>query len=220
MRAFRVCVVGLTLFAWLVGAACGATVTYRKQVLGAKTLVTPVVRGVSAEVGEVVNEALAALVEDEVMALADVEEPRQLIVQGKAELKRGALLSFSFTGMVDFEGAAHPSSSRRGITFDSRTGDEILLEDLFLPGAGWRDAVNWLVSCEIDRQVEDEGLMVFDDEEYPDVLEYSDQFFLRPGELVLFWTDTQFTPHASGQPEFALPIGDLEQYLRPEYSSW
>ena len=50
--------------------------------------------------------------------------------------------------------------------------------------------------------------------------EYAEQFFLRPGALVIFWTDTQFSPHACGQPEFILPRGAFESLLRPEYASW
>lgn len=210
---------GLFLVAFLAGGAWGAEVTYHKEVEGAKTLVTPVVKVESGATDAAVNSALKALIEQEVVDLADETEPHELIVEGRAELLGKALLSFSFEGMVYFMGAAHPSSSRRGATFDAGTGDMLSLEDLFLPDTNWEGSLNECLFEAIDRQVAEEGLSVFNDE-YPDVSEYHDQFFLRPGEFVFFWTDTQFSPHACGQPEFVVSRSDLEHLLRKKYAHW
>lgn len=199
------------------GAAMGATVTYRKETTGATTLTIPVVKGVNKAANEAVNAALASMVREEVKALADDVEAKELVIRGKAELLEGALLSFSFEGMVYFQGAAHPSSDRLGATFDALSGKKISLEELFLPGTNWQEILDaWLFQV-IDQQVAGEEIMVFDDD-YPYLSEYADQFFLRPGELVFFWTDTQFTPHASGQPEFVVPRFVVEHLLRPEYA--
>lgn len=198
------------------GAAMGATVTYREETDGGKTLTIPEVKGVNSTANEAVNNYLAAMAREEVKALAGDEDAAELIIRGKAELLEGPLLSFSFDCMVYFKGAAHPSSDRLGATFDALSGKKIPLEELFLPGTNWWEVLNaWLFQV-IDQQVAGDEIMVFDDK-YPELSEYRDQFFLRPGELVFFWTDTQFTPHASGQPEFVVPRFVLEHMLRPEY---
>ena len=216
----RAALAGWMLVMWLAGGAWGASVTFRQEVVGAVTTETPVVhRGSMPGADAAMNDALAAAVREEVRALADVAEPRELIVRSAAELQGGALWSFSLEGMVDFEGAAHPSSSRRGITFDAASGKVLSLADLFLPGTDWARVVNGPLFAAIDRQVASEELMVFE-EAHPDVATYADQFFLRPGKLVVFWTDTQFAPHASGQPEFELPCEAFAAFLRPEYVSW
>lgn len=201
------------------GAAFGATATYREETSGGKTLAIPVVKGVNSTANDAVNAALADLVREEVKALADDVEAEELLVKGKAELLEGPLLSFSFDCMVYFKGAAHPSSDRLGATFDALTGRPISLVELFRPGTNWKDELNARIAGVIDEQVAAEEIMVFDDN-YPDLSEYADQFYLRPGELVFFWTDTQFTPHASGQPEFAVPGSAVEHLLRSEYAGW
>ena len=201
------------------GAALGATVTYREETDGGKTLTIPVVHGVNRTANDLINAALADMAAAEIEALTGGEEAEELLVQGKAELLEGRLLSFSFDCMVYFKGAAHPSSDRLGATFDSLTGRQISLAELFRPGTDWKDELNAQIARVIDGQVAAEELMVFDDN-YPDLSEYADQFFLRRGELVFFWTDTQFTPHASGQPEFAVPKAEVEHLLRSEYAGW
>ncbi|MDI9370532.1 MAG: DUF3298 domain-containing protein [Synergistaceae bacterium] len=219
MRACRVCVAVLILAVLMAGVACGATVTYRKQVDGVRTTVTPVIGGMSPEVERAVNEALESLVEAEVASATSEEEPMEHVMEGLAELVGASLLSFSFYEMVCYEWAAHPSSRMWGITFDSATGDEILLGDLFIAGSDWRDSVDRLVRREVARQEAEEGLVLGDDG-CPDLSRYSDQFFLRPGRLVFFWMIYQFTPPCCGHPEFELPISELMPYLNPDYSPW
>lgn len=214
----RTYLAGCLLMMCLTGAAWGATVTYREEVSGAVKTVVPVVQGSGGEADAAVNASLAALVEDQVRSLKD-GDPRELIVESRAELLEGPLWSFSLEGMVDFEGAAHPSSAKRGVTFDAASGKALSLQDLFLPGTDWARVVDAQLFPAIDRQVAENDLMLFD-EGHPDVATYADQFFLRPGALVVFWTDTQFAPHACGQPEFVLPRSAFSPVLRPEYASW
>ncbi len=121
--------------------------------------------------------------------------------------------------MVYFKGAAHPSSDRLGATFDALTGRSISLAELFRPGTDWKDELNSHIARVIVGRVAAEEIIVFEDN-YPDLSEYANQFYLRPGELVFFWKDTQFTPHASGQPEFAVPKSAVEHLLRSEYAGW
>jgi len=214
----KIYLAGWALAVFLAGTAWGATVAYREELSGGVKTTVPVIQGSKGEADAAVNASLAALVEDQVRSLKD-GDPRELIVEGRAELLEGPLWSFSFEGMVDFEGAAHPSSTKKGATFDAASGRALSLEELFLPGTDWARAVNAQLALAIDRQVAEDDLMLFD-EGAPDVAEYAEQFFLRPGALVIFWTDTQFSPHACGQPEFILPRGAFESLLRPEYASW
>lgn len=218
MRMCRACVAGLLLAVLMAGVACGATVTYRKQVDGVRTVITPVVGGTIPEVARAVNGTLESMMEAELSEFID-EELMELVVEGRAELVGGSLLSFALDVWYFGLGAVHPTGWRGGITFDAATGREVVLEDLFLPGSGWYYAVDSLARREVARQELEEELALYD-EGCPDLSQYSDQFFLRPGRLVFFWSDYQFAPHSSGQPEFELPIRELTPYLNPRYAPW
>lgn len=111
----------------------------------------------------------------------------------------------------EFTGGAHEILSRRAVTIDLSSNKELTLADLFIDDK-WRTFVN----CKLSEMVEK------DSEKYSVLWEkpviMSDQgFYIDGASLVIYYPPYELSYYARGFVDFAIPLSELEGYIKTEY---
>lgn len=124
----------------------------------------------------------------------------------EAHLEGGRLISVSMQLSGFRRGMAHPMHFRRSLTADIQTGIVYSLADLF-SDAGYIEAI----SLHVRRGIESKDIPTLRPFERID----PDQpFFLRPGELVVYFELYDLAPYVWGFPEFAVPVDAIRRLLK------
>lgn len=168
-----------------------------------------------SEVQAKLNEALASGVQawvDEIASAAEIflEEveagsfpnylPFTLWVDYETQYNKGGLLSL-VVSIYAYTGGAHGMTHWEPLNLDLTTGRHLTFADLF-PDKGSRSAMAEVVEARIKAEPEIFFLEGFDSSMFSE----SQTFYLREGEIVVFFGLYEIAPYSSGIQEFALPV--------------
>lgn len=145
------------------------------------------------------------------IAAAEYHWPTELCLNYTVTYNQQSLLSILFDDYI-YMGGAHGSTLRTGYTVDIKTGTSYALKDLFAPGT---DYVS-LLSVEIDKQIRAQELPVL--VPFTKIRDNQD-FYIKDGNLVIYFQQYELMPYAAGFPEFSIPMASLSSVLAPDVAA-
>lgn len=127
------------------------------------------------------------------------------------------IISLSFFEYV-FSGGAHPNNVTQYYNFDLFTGQQIGLDDIFMPG--YEDELNRIGEYHFrllrripeNEKLEDYGFF-FPTEGFS----INDNFAINGQELIFYFNSYEIAPYSMGPSEIHIPLYELSEYLRPEF---
>lgn len=108
-------------------------------------------------------------------------------------------------------GAAHPYSFSQTINFDFATARELILADLFAPGADYLGPISDYCIARLETT---DFFVGFETGAAPDALNYRNWSLTDAGLLISF-DPYQVGPYAAGPQEIAVPYADLATIIDP-----
>jgi len=108
----------------------------------------------------------------------------------------------------EYSGGAHPLSYCSYYSFDLQTGNQIMLDDILLPGAGTR-----LNKIGEPIFIEKYGVDGWSFE--PGHFEFNSNYAIMPGGLLFVFGQYEIGPYAAGMPEVFLPFKTIEELVKP-----
>ncbi|MBS0386152.1 MAG: DUF3298 domain-containing protein [Proteobacteria bacterium] len=125
------------------------------------------------------------------------------------------LISVRFDMSQDALGAAHPSSSSKGVTVLMGEGRELAERDVFRTDSRWQDFITQRAVSELARQFQEDGFTP----PQRDVRETATKPHLwlisERGLTILFPPYSFGAPYVMGGTEVTIPWADLRPYLNP-----
>jgi hypothetical protein len=124
----------------------------------------------------------------------------------------GNLLSLKFEIMTYIQGAAHPGTHSRTVTYDLEAGADVRLEQLFLPGSDYLGTIARYCIAQLERR--DIGFEAFSDGAQP-VSENYGSWNITPDGLLITFDEYQVAAYAAGPQEVAVPYAELQSVIDP-----
>lgn len=114
-----------------------------------------------------------------------------------------------------FTGGAHGSTDRRPYNFDLQTGQPLKLADIFLPGYDFPGIINQEISARIATEPDNyfPGEMGFQG------IRDDQGFYIKDGQLVVYFAQYEIAPYAAGMPEFTFPLSQFWEGLNARFLS-
>lgn len=128
----------------------------------------------------------------------------------------GKVLTYDVLGYWYGFGAAHPNSFQNSYYFDSETGDQFIISDLFKNDTQWLDALIALID---DAFMSNNDMYLFIDQQTPKdqrLKTFKEAHFevvLTEQGLKVYYPEYEIAPYAAGYPTFDIPYSDLEPYF-------
>jgi Protein of unknown function (DUF3298) len=168
------------------------------------------------------NDAMVALVQEEVDSFKQNIQnlPVTPIVVGSSlQIKftqvspPGNLLSLKFTISYYMDGAAHPGSTSRSVTYDLEAGQFVNLDQLFLRGSDYLGTISaycikTLKASEIGEVIDETGAQ-------PTVDNYRNWNVTADGLLITF-DEYQVAAYAAGPQQVTVPYSELAAIIDPQ----
>lgn len=113
------------------------------------------------------------------------------------------LIVYSFTG------GAHGMTIVKSLTFNTKTGKEYALKDLFKPDSNYEKKLSAIIQKDIKRwdiQLLDEFKGIRPDQD----------FYIADTSLIVYFQLYEISPYVQGFPYFPIPILDLADIIKPE----
>jgi len=122
----------------------------------------------------------------------------------------GNLLSLKFQIMIYIQGAAHPGTHSRTVTYDLEAGSDVRLADLFLPGSDYLERIaNY---CIAQLSTRDIGFEASSSGAQPLPENYGDWNITSDGLLITF-DEYQVAAYAAGPQEVIVPYAELQSVI-------
>lgn len=153
-----------------------------------------------------INDSMLALAADRAQQVSAA-----IFTKYRIEYNRNSLFSLRMEFYDLYEGEESARLETIYMTYDVQTGQLCALRDLFdQEDERWRGVMPDIITA----QAEARGITLL-----CDVMPITDgqQFFLTEGEVVLVYQLYEIATYAAGEPEFALPISQLGEFI-PEDS--
>ncbi len=125
----------------------------------------------------------------------------------------GHILSLQFNIYVYADGAAHPNSYARSFTYDLEKGQEISLEQLFLPGSNYLQTISQICATELSKR--DIGFEMSSDGAKPTPENYRVWNITADGLLITF-NPYQVAAYAAGPQVVTIPYAALKTIIDPQ----
>ena len=106
-----------------------------------------------------------------------------------------------------YMGGAHQELERISDTWDFSTGRQLHLDDITALTPDTLKGLQTSIKQQIAERLKESPGSYFED--YPYLLRNNfnqSQFFLRPGQIVIYYQQYEIAPYATGIPEFSIPI--------------
>jgi hypothetical protein len=124
----------------------------------------------------------------------------------------GNLISLRFQIMIYIEGAAHPVTHTRTVTYDLEAGADVRLTQLFLPGSDYLERVaNYCITQLSTRNI---GFESFSNGAQPFPENYGNWNITHDGLLITF-DEYQVAAYAAGPQEVVVPYAELQSVIDP-----
>jgi len=130
---------------------------------------------------------------------------------------RGArTVSYIYTVNED-TGGAHGNTTFQTFTFDTQTGANVALKDLFVPGAPYLATLSSLSRAKLPAILGDmTDTQMLTDGTTPDETNFAN-FYIENSDFVLLFSPYQVAAYAAGPQTLRIPLSDLSHILKPEY---
>ena len=125
-------------------------------------------------------------------------------------------VSYIFTTSED-TGGAHPNPFFTTFTFDTTTGKQLALGELFTPGADYLGTLSKIARAELPTiigQYADQEMIA--DGTMPDTNNFQN-FFVDNATLDILFDPSVVAAYAAGPQTLQIPLSDLASILKPEY---
>lgn len=126
-------------------------------------------------------------------------------------------VSYIFTTYEDTLGA-HGNLFFRTFTFDTTTGQELALSDLFQSGSDYLARLSGLARTQLPAII-GSGMVstqMLDQGTTPEDKNFSN-FFIDNGDLVILFAPYAVAPYAAGPQTLRIPLSSLSDILNPQY---
>jgi hypothetical protein len=124
----------------------------------------------------------------------------------------GNLISLRFNIMIYIEGSAHPGTHSRTVTYDLEAGQDLKLEQLFLPGSDYLTRIaNYCIAQLKTRNI---GFEAFATGAQPLPENYGNWNITAEGLLITF-DEYQVAAYAAGPQEVIVPYAELQSVIDP-----
>lgn len=131
-------------------------------------------------------------------------------------------VSYIFTTYEDTLGA-HPNTTFKTFTFDTTSGKELALADLFTAGSDYLGTLSTISRAQLPAVIGDAATSdstfatnFIDPGTTPDAKNF-ENFFLDNQTLVVLFPPYSVAPYSSGPQTLYIPIADLTNVLKAEY---
>jgi hypothetical protein len=125
----------------------------------------------------------------------------------------GDLLSFKFEIYINIEGAAHPNTHSRTVTYNLEAGADVRLEQIFLPGSDYLGTIaNY---CIAQLKTRDIGFDAFSSGADPLPENYG-SWNVTPDGLLITFDPYQVAAYAAGPQEVVIPYAELKSIIDPQ----
>ena len=124
----------------------------------------------------------------------------------------GDLISLKFDIYIYIDGAAHPTTHSRVVNYDLEAGEDVMLEQLFLPGSNYLDIIaNYCIAQLKTRNIGFEG---FSSGAQP-LSENYGNWNVTPDGLLITFDEYQVAAYAAGPQEVVVPYAELKSVIDP-----
>lgn len=126
-------------------------------------------------------------------------------------------VSYIFTVYQD-TGGAHPNASFKTFTFDTATGAELSLADLFSANSDYLGTLSTIARAQLPAQIGSELLnaSMLAAGTVPNEQDFQD-WFVDNGTLDILFDPYAVAPYAAGPQTLQIPLSQLKTILKPEY---
>jgi hypothetical protein len=126
---------------------------------------------------------------------------------------KGNLLSLKFQIMIYIQGAAHPGTHARTVTYDLEAGKDVKLADLFLQGSDYLEKIaNY---CVAQLQMRNIGFDPTSSGAQPLPENYGNWNISADG-LIITFDEYQVAAYAVGAQEVVVPYAELQSVIDPQ----
>ncbi|MEG6615826.1 DUF3298 and DUF4163 domain-containing protein [Peptococcaceae bacterium 1198_IL3148] len=140
--------------------------------------------------------------------------PYELIADYDISYNQQGILSLTTT-VYTYTGGAHGGTAKTTYNVDINSGEQISLKSMFKEGVNYKDLINQEISNQIAKEPEiyfsgDMGFKTIADDQ---------NFYITEGKIVVYFSQYEIAPYASGIPEFELQLSQFKDSLKPEYQA-
>jgi len=130
---------------------------------------------------------------------------------GTYEIKNNQrnVLSLSLANYGYHDHAAHGMTYINSLTFDSKTGKQYQLADLFKPGSAYVGRLSQLIK----EQIAHRNILLLNDFKQ---IRPNQDFYIADKTLVIYFQLYEITPYAFGFPMFPISVYDLQDIIRED----
>ncbi len=122
----------------------------------------------------------------------------------------GNIMSIKFDIMIYIEGAAHPNTHSRTVTYDLQAGADISLDQLFMPGSDYLKILSDYSLAQLKPKIADLFTAGLD----PIPSNYL-SWNITPDGLLLTFDAYQVAAYALGPQQVTIPYGELKLVIDP-----
>jgi len=124
----------------------------------------------------------------------------------------GNLVSLKFQIMIYIQGAAHPGTHMRTVTYDLEAGSDVKLDQLFLSGSDYLDKIaNYCIAQLKTRNI---GFEAFSSGAQAAPENYG-IWNITPDGLLITFDEYQVAAYAAGPQEVVVPYTELQSVIDP-----
>ena len=132
----------------------------------------------------------------------------ELLAYYELKTNQRGILSLNII-VYSFTGGAHGMTIIKSLTFDTNTGKQYTLKELFKPGSDYEKKISSIVNQKItDWNIELLGKF--------EGIRSDQDFYIADTVLVIYFQLYEITPYVWGFPYFPIPILDLADIIKPE----
>ena len=170
----------------------------------------PVVRNLSRpDVQLKINHAIVATL-NKLLIEQNFYEPSLVEMVANFEIKNNQRNILSLNLIVySFTGGAHGMTIIKSLTFDTETGKQYTLEELFKPGSNYEKELSDIIRKDI-KKWNIELLGKFEG------IRGDQDFYIADTSIIIYFQLYEITPYVWGFPYFPIPILDIDQIIKPD----
>ena len=133
---------------------------------------------------------------------------RELIANYEIKTNERGVLSLNLI-VYSFTGGAHGMTIIKSLTFDTKTGKQYTLAELFKPGSDYEKVLSAIIA----QKIKDWNIQLLD--EFKGIRSDQD-FYIADTSLVIYFQLYEITPYYWGFPYFPIPILDIASIRKPD----
>lgn len=134
--------------------------------------------------------------------------PYQLISKYEVTNKRKVISLY--IDYYQYTGGAHGITTRNAYSVDSATSKLLKLKDLFTDNYNYKEPID----LEIEKQIQLDPDKYFCGKQGFNGIDDTTKFYIKNGELIIYYGSYEIAPYASGLPEFKIPTSIFKGNFR------